>query len=89
MSLVVGTVDLVKGVVSSEGDWGVWLVTVKDGQLLHELELLLKILEIKIDYITRLSFFLSFLFSIKTDVAIVLPEAQNISTRYTSDVTPD
>jgi hypothetical protein len=45
MSLVVGTVDLVKGVVSSEG---VWLVTVKDGQLLHELELLLKILEIKI-----------------------------------------
>jgi hypothetical protein len=45
----VGTVDLVKGVVSSEGDWGVWLVTVKDGQLLHELELLLKILEIKID----------------------------------------
>jgi hypothetical protein len=39
MSLVVGTVDLVKGVVGSEGNWGVWLVTVKDGQFLHELKL--------------------------------------------------
>jgi hypothetical protein len=39
MSLVVDNVGLVKGVVEGEGDWGVWLVTVKDGQLLHELEL--------------------------------------------------